>query len=314
MIERRSAKQPVGWPTTAAGASPARRRTSDIRAGRWVKGSVIAIMAAWPLATQASSNVRTMAWCFDAERDIVQRATPGACKGRVVTPSEAETLRADIAQRRVSRFRAQRPGPTPGGADRAGSGFRVGRTSFVLTAQHVIERCATLTVQERDGTLRRATPVATHPEADVALLRASHGVRGSIVAEPDGHAEAPRAVRIVGYGPGDGSVPRTILGRIVTPKGAGGPDSIVVDAVLRPGTSGAPVLAADGSLVGMVTGRFATSSHAAARPESGRPAGLGLARSLLTRFLAARGMTDRPLERPGPVVRVLCALPPAPGR
>jgi S1-C subfamily serine protease len=274
----------------------------------------MAIVAAWPLATHASGNTQTMAWCFDVERDIVQRSTPGACHGQVLTPGEAERLRADIAERRVSRFRAQRPGPTPGGADRAGSGFRVARTSFVLTAQHVIERCAALTVQERDGTLQRATPVATHPAADVALLRASPGVRGSLVPEPDGDSNTPRAVRIVGYAPGDGAAPRTIPGRLVTPKRAGGADSIFVDAALRPGTSGAPIVAADGRLVGMVTGRFATSSRAAARPEAGQGAGVGLARRLLTRFLAERGMTERPLKRPGPVVRVLCALPPSPGR
>lgn len=136
-----------------------------------------------------------------------------------------------------------------------GSGFYVDRSGAILTNNHVIDGCSTVTLG--DGT--PAMPVAEDKKADLALLRSTSGVA------PDSTAEfAPRPARlnsditVVGfplYGLLGGiNVTRGVVSSL---SGLGG-DSvrIQISAEVQPGNSGGPAIDRTGAVIGVVESKL----------------------------------------------------------
>lgn len=147
------------------------------------------------------------------------------------------------------------PAPTPS-ASGAGTGFIVTETGYLLTNQHVISGCGSLTV---DGYL--ATVLAEDPVFDLALLQVD-ALSGEAVATFAGSpARLNSDVTVVGYPLssllGGLNVTR---GAVTSTKGIGGDGiNMQISAPVQPGNSGGPVLNGAGQVVGVVVARLSDS-------------------------------------------------------
>ena len=139
----------------------------------------------------------------------------------------------------------------------AASGVVWSADGIVVTADHVLERDEDVKLGLPDGRTVAATVVGRDPGTDLAVLRADGGGLTSI-----GRGAAPRAGQLalvvarpyggvmtsLGVVSAVGGPVRTMRGRL---------DGLVwTDAMFFPGFSGAPLVDASGSAVGIATSRF----------------------------------------------------------
>jgi len=184
----------------------------------------------------------------------------GVSSGRLATG--IETLARIMDER-------DRPDPTPsarapdtGGETVAasgphaagfGTGFIVSEDGYLLTNQHVVSGCASLSV---DG--EPASVVAEDAVFDLALLRVpalSHAKPASFAADP---ARLNSDVTVAGYPLPDllGGLNVT-RGSVTSLKGMGGDGiNMQISAPVQPGNSGGPVLNAAGQVVGVVVAKL----------------------------------------------------------
>lgn len=142
-----------------------------------------------------------------------------------------------------------------------GSGFPVGN-GFVVTNAHVVSGTANHVIQRPDGSTLRAEVVLFDPERDVAVLYApgftapgvtfgpgQRGTQGAVIGYPGGGPEkiVPAVV--------DGSV--SAEGRDIYNDNFVTRQIFVLQATVRPGNSGGPIIDLQGRVLGMV---FATSA------------------------------------------------------
>jgi len=142
-----------------------------------------------------------------------------------------------------------------------GSGIPLGN-GYVVTNAHVVSGTASHSIQKPDGTSYRAEVVYFDPERDVAVLyapaftapgltfgSAQRGTEGAAIGYPGGQAEkiVPAVV--------DGSV--IAEGRDIYNENLVTRQIFVLQANVRPGNSGGPLLDLQGRVLGMV---FATSA------------------------------------------------------
>jgi S1-C subfamily serine protease len=142
-----------------------------------------------------------------------------------------------------------------------GSGIPLGK-GYVATNAHVVSGTSAHQVQKPDGTQYRAEVVYFDPEKDVAVLYVpgftapgltfglgDRGTQGAVIGYPGGQGEkiVPAVV--------DGGVPAE--GRDIYNQNLVTRQIFVLQAVVRPGNSGGPLLDLQGRVLGMV---FATSA------------------------------------------------------
>lgn len=139
---------------------------------------------------------------------------------------------------------------SPGGT---GSAFVVSGEGHLLTNAHVVEGCRLIRVAGQD-----ATVLATSTRFDLALIRSVRLSGNRIAAFAQQPAPLNLDVVVVGYPLGE------LLGGINITRGTvsglrgfrGSEDTMQISAPVQPGNSGGPVLAADGSVVGVVVGKL----------------------------------------------------------
>lgn len=142
-----------------------------------------------------------------------------------------------------------------------GSGIPLGG-GYVATNAHVVSGTASHAIQKPDGTVLHAEVVYFDPEKDVAVLYvqgfnvpgltfgpAGRGTEGAVIGYPGGQGEkvVPAVV--------DGEVPAQ--GRDIYNQSLVTRQIFVLQAEVRPGNSGGPLLDTQGRVLGMV---FATSA------------------------------------------------------
>jgi S1-C subfamily serine protease len=142
-----------------------------------------------------------------------------------------------------------------------GSGFPVGN-GYVVTNAHVVSGTASHTVSKPDGTSLRAEVVLFDPSRDVAVLYVpgftppgvtfalgQRGTQGAVIGYPGGGPEkiVPAVV--------DGTV--SAEGRDIYNENFVTREIFVLQASVRPGNSGGPIIDLQGRVLGMV---FATSA------------------------------------------------------
>jgi S1-C subfamily serine protease len=146
------------------------------------------------------------------------------------------------------------------GDEQEGSGFVVGRGLVVTNAHVVAGESATQVVV--NGSSYGATVVLFDPKFDLAVLRTGAPLGPILNIDPD---QVPRGTQaaILGY-PEDGpltigsagvSAEVTALGRDIYNKGAVTRGVYALQAAVRPGNSGGPVVIAGGEVVGVVFSR-----------------------------------------------------------
>ena len=143
-----------------------------------------------------------------------------------------------------------------------GSGIPLGQ-GFVVTNAHVVSGTNSHAIERPDGTVFRAEVVFFDPERDVAVLYAPNfnepgleldapgdrGTQGAVIGYPGGQSERTVAAVV------DGQV--TAEGRDIYNQNLVTRQIYVIQAEVRPGNSGGPLLDLQGRVVGMV---FATSA------------------------------------------------------
>ncbi len=142
------------------------------------------------------------------------------------------------------------PAPSPSGS---GTGFLVTETGHLLTNQHVVSGCGSLTV---DG--HSATVLAEDGVFDLALLQVD-ALSGAAVAPFAGSpARLNSDVTVVGF-PLSGLLGglNVTRGAVTSTKGIGGDGiNMQISAPVQPGNSGGPVLNGAGQVVGVVVARL----------------------------------------------------------
>jgi S1-C subfamily serine protease len=190
--------------------------------------------------------------------------------GSVSTPTSAATraLAAPAIQSTVKILGAAC------GDEQEGSGFVVGRGLVVTNAHVVAGESATQVVV--GGSSYPATVVLFDPEFDLAVLRTGAPLGPALRIDPD---QVPRGTQaaILGY-PEDGpltvgsagvSAEITAGGRDIYNKGAVTRGVYALEADVRPGNSGGPVVIAGGQVVGVVFSRstvYANMGYALTSP------------------------------------------------
>ena len=171
----------------------------------------------------------------------------------------------------------------------AGTGFFVNNTDLV-TAAHVVEGCARLTLT--DGT--ELAVIALHPQLDLALLASPRRSRSWIPVHLTGKPRLCQRIVVLGY-PYFGAYSTALTatgGNVSALTGLRDePREITISAPVQPGNSGGPLLAVDGTVIGVVIARLDAMRVAEAtgsRPENVNYAVTG--RELLT-FLETEGVS-----------------------
>ena len=142
-----------------------------------------------------------------------------------------------------------------------GSGFIYevgGETAYVLTNQHVIAGSAVPTVQLQNGRDYIGAVVAVDSLRDFAVLRICCGRFNSLSFASDSDLEVGTEVASVGYAlglPGEATVSTGIISAVRYDSDR---STVVVqtDAHINPGSSGGPLLALDGRVLGINTFKY----------------------------------------------------------
>lgn len=145
-----------------------------------------------------------------------------------------------------------------------GSGFVVG-PGLVVTNAHVIAGIPHPTVEDGNG-VHQVTVVSFDPSFDLAVMRVRGINEPSLVLDPDQVARGVQAA-VLGY-PGGGPftvIPAGVMadfeaeGRDIYGQGLTVRNVYEIDAVVRPGNSGGPLVQPDGEVIGVVFSRSTTN-------------------------------------------------------
>ncbi len=180
-----------------------------------------------------------------------------------ITPPSLGDLQAAVAKDKASVVKIEGQGC---GGIVEGSGFVVG-SDLVATNAHVVAGIRRPFVRDGNGS-RGATPVLFNPNLDLAVLRVKHLAGGSLSLSgqrvPSGTGAA-----VLGY-PGGGSFQATSAavldefdahGRNIYDQRSTDRDVYEVYATIIPGNSGGPLVARDGSVIGVVFAESTTYQH-----------------------------------------------------
>ena len=137
-----------------------------------------------------------------------------------------------------------------------GTGVIVAADGTVLTANHVIADRSPISLVFADGTKSTATVASADPEHDVATLAPATLPQPVVPATLGGSAEVGGEVVAIGnplglaYSVSSGVV--SAVGRTATTNGGRFSGLIQFDASVNPGSSGGPLLDAEGNVIGIV--------------------------------------------------------------
>jgi S1-C subfamily serine protease len=186
----------------------------------------------------------------------VQRGIEQAEQQRAETPPDAAIAYRQIGPSLVS-VTSQRAGGAAMDTT-LGAGVIVNADGTVLTALHVVDGAAQITVRFADGTESGAVVAASKPENDVAVLTVDRLPQVVVPAVLAGPPNIGDPVFAVGNPLG---LERSLSAGVVSAddrsidSGTGHPLSglIQFDAAVNPGNSGGPLLNRAGQVVGLVT-------------------------------------------------------------
>ncbi len=217
--------------------------------------------------------------------------TPGGALERAVAALEVAMAEPEPAEPEppVVPSAAPVPGTEPPAATSSGTAFYVNNNDLV-TAGHVVDGCAA--VELTDGTPLML--VARHPTLDLALMSSPARSRTWIAIGEAAGAQLGQRVAALGY-PYFGQFGTALhmtAGNVSALAGlADDPETLTISAPVQPGNSGGPLLALDGTLLGVVVARLdglKVAEQTGTLPENTNYAVAGPA---LMAFLGAEGVS-----------------------
>ncbi len=175
-----------------------------------------------------------------------------------------------------------------------GSGFFVDRDGHVLTARHLVTNCGRI---EISGESKRQTArlIATSATDDLALLGIDAPFGEPVAFDPTA-PESGAMVTILGYAPlmsalHNGAQAQTaVLNSMVLDERASRRIALISDA--RPGSSGSPVIAGNGLVIGVLESKLVLQGSLAAS-EQAREIRLAVSGKAAAEFLHAQGIAIR---------------------
>lgn len=228
--------------------------------------------------------------CFDAGRNLVRRIPLWKCKGDVVSDARVEEIRLERIQRAKGRMTPAKslfPGLK---MVSSGTGFFVSNQGHVLTNDHVVAGCTALSAKptrERDH--RPASFVGTDKPDDLAVIRYSGAPPGIAAFRKPIHLDIGDKIAVVGH-PLHGRVaikPVFVTGkvRLFEPEKLRQWGRFAIDADIRRGNSGGPVMDDRGYIVGVVSAKINTPAMFQRTGEVMRDIGLIIRQDRALRFL-----------------------------
>lgn len=216
-----------------------------------------------PAAAQDKPDRLKVINCFDADRNIVRRTARWKCKGEEVSDDRAREIKASRIRRAKQRMQ---PGKAlfPGMRMRSsGTGFFISRQGHMLTNDHVIAGCRRISVkpsQERNH--KPARLIGTDKPDDLAVIQYSEKPPGVAQFRKPLNLEIGDKIAVIGH-PLHGLV--AIKPIYVTGKVRAFRDEqlkrwgrFAIDADIRRGNSGGPVIDDRGYIVGVVSAKINT--------------------------------------------------------
>lgn len=146
---------------------------------------------------------------------------------------------------------------TETGRQSQGSGFVYSSRGYIVTNQHVVGGAEEVLVRFRDGQWRVGTVVGTDVYTDLAVIRVASLPAGVDALPVARHSPRP-GQRVVALGSPfgyQGSITAGIVSGVnrsmPTARGFSIPATIQTDAPINPGNSGGPLVAMDGTVIGV---------------------------------------------------------------
>jgi S1-C subfamily serine protease len=151
------------------------------------------------------------------------------------------------------------PGASPE-ADGLGSGVIVSGAGDILTSLHVVENSSSIEVTFADGTKSPAEVVASEPENDIAVIRATQPpatIAPAILGNPGAVREGDEVFAIGNPFGLVGSISAGVVSGLDRSFKRPNSDQVLhgliqVDTAVNPGNSGGPLVDRDGRVIGIV--------------------------------------------------------------
>jgi uncharacterized protein len=209
-----------------------------------------------------------------------------------------------------------KPNPTPPSKSAtSGSGFFVSKLGHIVTNQHVVKECSSLTVGDNAKTQVRAEVIETDKRNDLALLKISSTEMASVETKSlisklglrvvplssngllrSEDVELGERLLVAGYPYGEifSNTIKVTGGMVSAIRGIGDDTGqFQMDAAVQPGNSGGPIYDAKGNIVGVVISqlnRLKVAKTIGSLPEL---VNFGIKASTVRQFLTASGLPTK---------------------
>ena len=277
--------------------------------------------------TDAKGRVKEGIW-ENNEFQYAQKITPTVTAKKPPGPSsevqnENERLRRENARlkkqnqskpKQVAKRTPPKKSPPPK-TGTSGSGFFVSKSGHVITNEHVIRDCSSVTVGDNAKKQVTVTIVEKDKRNDLALLKISSTKMTTadtkslisklgitiVPLESDGllrseDAELGERVLVAGYPYGDiFSNTIKVTGGMVSANRGFGDDTgqFQMDAAVQPGNSGGPIYDENGNIVGVVVSQLNKMKFAKATGSMPENVNFGIKASTVRQFLNSAGLPTK---------------------
>jgi S1-C subfamily serine protease len=218
-------------------------------------------LAPFPFSTATALPIPGTAPASSPVASVVG-GTPGAPTMTPPVEFDAERLYAAVSPAVVTISNKQRINPNAGALREAnaGSGLIYDPGGYILTNRHVIDGAEQIDVTLQSGTIVTGTLVGQDPVADIAVVKIDPALAPAVA--PLGDSALVRSgQRVVAIGSPlqfETSVTRGIISG--TDRSIGGVEGMLqTDAAISPGTSGGPLVNAQGEVIGIATATVRTN-------------------------------------------------------
>jgi len=270
--------------------------------------------------TYANGTVKKGIW-KNNEFQYAQKVTPTVIVKKTPEPSNEVQEELDRLHEEIARLKEEnKPQPTtepspPIRTSSSGSGFFVSKLGHIITNEHVVSDCASITVGDDANKQIGVTLVETDKRNDLALLKISSTNMASaetkslirklgisiVPLASEGllrseDVELGEDVLVSGYPYGDifSNSIKVTKGIVSANRGIGDDTGqFQIDAAVQPGNSGGPIYDENGNIVGVVVAQLNKLKVAEAIGSMPENVNFGIKASTVRQFLTASGLPTK---------------------